>query len=417
MSIHSERVEGGYLAQSTLVELLRRRAQSWPSRVAYTFLAGADAEAASLSFGELDARARAVAVLLQSAAQAGERALLLYPAGLDYIAAFFGCLYAGMIAVPAYPPRPNRGNERLQLIAADAQATVALTTSQVLARSQRLLDQAAGLKSLRWVATDGVEDRLADSWQATPLKGDSLAYLQYTSGSTSSPKGVMVSHGNVLHNCAYIDYGFGHTTDSVSLSWLPHFHDMGLIEGVIQPVYVGMHGILMSPASFLQRPLSWLQAITRYGVTHSGGPNFAYDLCTRKIDPGQREVLDLTSWGVAYNGAEPIRKDTIDRFAEAFRPCGFRRGAFYPAYGLAEATLKVCGGLKSEGPVYCEVQADALERNRVICSAGRENNEARALVSSGRAMLDTEVVIVDPETLTRRATDEVGEIWVSSLSV
>ncbi|HEX8087809.1 MAG TPA: amino acid adenylation domain-containing protein, partial [Blastocatellia bacterium] len=402
---------------STLVDLLRRRAECSPARAVHTLLAGEDAEAPCLSFGELDARARAIAALLQGVAQAGERALLLYPQGLEYVAAFFGCIYAGVIAVPAYPPRLNRANERLQAIAVDAQATVALTTSAVLRRWRPLPDQASALKSLRWLVTDGVETRLGDAWRPPALKGDSLAYLQYTSGSTSAPKGVMISHDNVLHNCAYIDHGFGHTADSVSLSWLPHFHDMGLIEGVIQPVYTGMHGFLMPPALFLQHPFSWLQAITRYGVTHSGGPNFAYDLCLRKVGPEQREALDLTSWSVAYNGAEPVRKDTIERFAAAFSPCGFNRSAFYPAYGLAESTLKVCGGLKGEGPVYCDVRADALERNRVVDATGRENGEARSLVSSGRAMLDTEIIIVDPETLTRRAPDEVGEVWVSSPSV
>jgi amino acid adenylation domain-containing protein/non-ribosomal peptide synthase protein (TIGR01720 family) len=402
---------------STLVDLLRRRAEGSPGRVVYTFLAGADAEATGLSFGELDARARAIAALLQSVAPAGERVLLLYPPGLEYVEAFFGCLYAGLIAVPAYPPRLSRANERLQSMAEDARATVALTTSAVLTRSRPMLDRGRELKSLRWLATDDVETHLADAWRPPAPEGDSLAYLQYTSGSTSAPKGVMVSHENVLHNCAYINHGFGHTADSVSLSWLPHFHDMGLIEGVVQPVYSGMHGLLMPPALFLQRPSSWLQAITRYRVTHSGGPNFAYDLCLRKVGPEQREALDLSSWVVAYNGAEPVRKDTIERFAAAFGPCGFSRSAFYPAYGLAESTLKVCGGLKGEGPVYFDVRADALERNRVADAAGNENGGARSLVGSGRAMLDTEIAIVDPETMNRCAPDEVGEVWVSSPSV
>ena len=206
-------------------------------------------------------------------------------------------------------------------------------------RESRSLKACAGLLQMRLMPVSG------RGWQPTALRGDSLAYLQYTSGSTTSPRGVMVSHGNVLHNCAYINEGFRHTAESISLSWLPHFHDMGLVQGIIEPIYIGMLGLLMSPASFLQRPFDWLQAVTRHRVTHSGGPDFAYDLCVRKISPDQRRSLDLKSWIVAYNGAEPIRKATLESFAEAFKACGFKRKAFYPAYGLAEATLKVSGGL------------------------------------------------------------------------
>ena len=243
------------------------------------------------------------------------------------------------------------------------------------------------------------------------MSTDSLAYLQYTSGSTATPKGVMVTHGNVLHNSASIHQGFAHTPDSRALTWLPHFHDMGLIDGIIQPLYGGFPGILMSPVSFLQQPLRWLEAITRFQITHTGGPNFAYDLCVRRVNTEQRARLDLRSWRVAYNGAEPVRFETLQRFANEFRECGFRWEAFYPAYGLAEATLKVTGGSSAEPPVTCTVRSDALEQHRVV-EAVPEQDDTRTLVGCGQAGLDTEIEIVDAETFTRCEAKTVGEIWV-----
>ena len=399
-----------------MVELLCRRALESPDRLAYTFLADGETEEINLTYGELNRQARAIGALLQSLEATGERALLLYPPGLDYIAAFFGCLYAGVIAVPAYPPRLNLSRLRLQAIVEDAQPTLALTTAQILSKAETLSAQAPGLGRLRWLATETLDREMAESWQEVPMDGNTLAYLQYTSGSTGQPKGVMVSHANVLRNSAYIDYGFEHTPDSISLTWLPHFHDMGLIDGIIQPLYKGFPCVLMPPVSFLQRPIRWLRAISRYKVTHSGGPNFAYDLCVRKISVAERAALDLNSWSVAYNGAEPVRNETLDRFATAFEPYGFRRSAFYPAYGLAEATLKVTGGRRTESPVFCVVQAAALEQNRVV-EASEDEQGVRTLVGSGHAALETKVIIVHPESLTQCAPGRVGEIWVSGPGV
>ena len=396
------------LQARTLVELLQERAQTEPERLAYRFLSG-DAESKQISYGELNQRAQAIAAILQDRGARGERALLLYPPGFDYIAAFFGCLYAEVIAVPVYSPRANR-TERLQLIAADAQARFALTTNRILAT----IDQPGHLS---WLATDSIAPDAHLQWSET--KGsdeDALAYLQYTSGSTAAPKGVMISHRNVLYNSAYIHYGFAHTRESVSLCWLPHFHDMGLVDGIIQPLYGGFPGLLMSPASFLQRPLSWLEAISKYRVTHSGGPNFAYDLCVRRIGEEQRTTLDLSHWRVAYNGAEPVRNQTLISFASAFASCGFRPSCFYPAYGLAEATLKVSGGHPADAPVTCTVSNRALEQNRVDVITSFESDSC-TLVSSGQSALATEVRIVHPETLSLCAPDEVGEIWVSGPGV
>ena len=399
---------------STLIDLLDQRAQRAPDELVYTFLAdGEDAEL-SLSYGELDRRVKAVAALLQRMEAVGERALLLYPPGLDYVVAFWGCIYAGVIAVPAYPPRLNRNLLRLRAIAKDASVTLALTTAQILGKADSLLAQTPDLKALNWQATDNLTLELAHQWQRPD--GDTLAYLQYTSGSTAAPKGVMVSHNNLLSNSAAIAHGFEHSSHSISLSWLPHFHDMGLIDGIIQPLYSGFRGFLMSPASFLQSPLRWLKAISKYQVTHSGGPNFAYDLCVRRIGVEERATLDLSSWCVAYNGAEPVRSETLERFIAAFGSCGFRRSACYPAYGLAEATLKVSGGRKFLPPIYCTVQAETLEHHQVR-EASESSEKSRTLVGCGLAIPETKIVIVEPVSKTSLALGEVGEIWVAGPGV
>jgi amino acid adenylation domain-containing protein/non-ribosomal peptide synthase protein (TIGR01720 family) len=411
MTTYSERLHQTDITVSSLVELLQQRAASAPERVAYRFLGDGETGESRITYGELNLRARSIAACLQEMGACGERALLLYPAGLAYVEAFFGCLYAGVIAVPAYPPRLNRNAQRLQAIATDAGATVALTNAALLTKMESIATQMPGLARVRWLATDRFDGSRAGTYLEPELSAESLAYLQYTSGSTATPKGVMVTHGNVLHNSASIHRGFAHTPDSRALTWLPHFHDMGLIDGIIQPLYGGFPAILMSPASFLQHPLRWLEAVTRFQITHTGGPNFAYDLCVRRVNTEQRARLDLRSWRVAYNGAEPVRFETLRRFADEFRECGFRWEAFYPAYGLAEATLKVTGGSSTEPPVICTVRTDALEQHRVV-EAVPEQDDSRTLVGSGRAGLDTEIEIVDAETFRRCATEEVGEVWV-----
>ncbi|HKV34845.1 MAG TPA: AMP-binding protein, partial [Pyrinomonadaceae bacterium] len=390
---------------STLIDLLRFRSLNEPTLTAYRFLVD-DGETSSITYGELDLRARSIAALLQSRGLDRERVLLAYSPGLEFIAAFFGCLYAGAVAVPVSLPQTKRGLGRFQAIASDAQAAGVLTTRQVLSRFERF----------DWLTSDDLSDDEAGHWREPSTDNKALAYLQYTSGSTSTPKGVMVTHANVLENSVYIQHGFEHGPESVSLSWLPHFHDMGLVDGIIQPLYSGFTGLLMSPAALLQNPARWLQAISRYCVTHSGGPNFAYDLCVRRIDESQRASLDLSSWSVAYNGAEPVRHETLERFADAFAPCGFRRETLHPAYGLAEATLKVTGGRREVGPVYCTVETSALEQHRVVpAEAGAP--DARTLVGCGRATLGTEVVIVNTESLRSCETDQVGEVWVSGPGV
>ena len=404
---------------STLVELLRGRALRQPEQRIYTYLVDGEIEGVNLSLAELDWQARAIGALLQSYRASGERALLLYPAGLEFIPAFFGCLYAGVVAVPLPPPnmtQPQRTLARLRAITDDAQPVLALTTSSILSKLEGLFAQAPELQTMRWLATDKDVGSAAQDWRNPQATSNTLALLQYTSGSTAVPRGVMVSHGNLLENSAHISQAFEITSESGSVTWLPVFHDMGLTNGIIQPLYGGRRCVFMPPQSFLQRPVRWLQAVSHYKATISGGPNFAYEMCVRKITPEQCGALDLSSWKVAYNGAEPVRADTLRRFAATFASCGFRPNFFYPCYGLAEATLIVSGGLVKDEPILCTTQVAALEHNGVVETSDRRLN-VRTLVGSGHAVADTRIVIVHPESLTACAPDEVGEIWVSSPSV
>lgn len=401
---------------SSFVEILRFRASVQPKQKAYSFLLDGETEEAHLTYEELDCQARSIAALLQSRGVSGERALLLYPPGLEYIAAFFGCLYAGVVAVPAYPPRLNRPMPRLEAIVADAQATVVLTTTKILTQVEHQWLQTPNLKDMQWLCTDNVKSGLENSWLYTAPRSNTLAFLQYTSGSTGTPKGVMVSHGNLLHNQRIIQQAMGHSSKTIFVGWLPLFHDMGLIGNMLQPMYLGIPCILMSPVAFLQRPLRWLQAISRYQATTSGGPNFAYDLCVSKITPEQQATLDLSSWEVAFNGAEPVRAQTLEQFAATFASCGFRREAFFPCYGMAETTLIVSGGLKIAPPVQQPFEQIALAQNQVVLTVENGVGE-KTLVSCGQPLHDMQIVIAHPDTLTRCSNDEVGEIWVAGSSV
>jgi acyl-CoA synthetase (AMP-forming)/AMP-acid ligase II/7-keto-8-aminopelargonate synthetase-like enzyme/acyl carrier protein len=304
---------------------------------------------------------------------------------------------------------------RLRVIAADSGATVALTTTRILSSLERRSAYAPELKSLRWLATDDGKDP-AGSWRRPEVGANTLALLQYTSGSTAAPKGVKLTHGNLLHNLAMIYHALNYTSHSQGVTWLPPYHDMGLIGGVLQPLYAGFPVALMSPISFLQQPLKWLQAISRLGAKTSVAPNFAYDLCVRRTTLQERATLDLSGWEVAITGAEPIRQEILERFVAAFAPRGFCREAFYPAYGLAEATLFVSGGLKAAPPVVLSVKGAELERDRVVPAPAAEEG-ARKLVGCGRTLADQKVVVVDPGSLTRCPPDRVGEIWVSGPSV
>ncbi|HEY0603114.1 MAG TPA: condensation domain-containing protein [Herpetosiphonaceae bacterium] len=406
----------GFLTNpATLVELLRRRSELQPQAEHYTFLVSDQETELTWSYSMLDQKARAIAALLQASIRPGERVLLLYPPGLDYLAAFFGCLYAGIIAVPIFPPSFSRPALRLQAILADSGAVAALTTDRLLADAPALIRHTPGLATLRWLATDNLARDLADQWRAAPIDGESIAFLQYTSGSTGTPKGVMLSHRNLLHNLSLIHRFYGMSPESQGVIWLVPYHDMGLIGGILAPLYGGFPVTLMPPVAFLQKPLRWLQTISRCRGTISGGPNFAYSLCLTKIPPEEREGLDLSSWQVAFNGAEPVREQTMRSFAEAFAPYGFRYEAFYPCYGLAEATLIVAGGLYTEAPITQTVAGQALAQHQVIAAADSAP-DTHLLVSAGRSAPSQDVVIVNPQTRAA-VTGGVGEIWVRGPSI
>jgi len=405
----------------SLVDMLRYRALNQGDCRAYTFLADDDRESATLTYGQLDCHARAIAANLSDrGAQPGDRLLLLYPPGLDFVRAFFGALYAGMIAVSIYPPHRSqlaRAMPRLTAILANADARAVVCTAEVAALSGWMAAHAPALGDIPWIVTERLEDDAAVMWKEPDVGPSTLAFLQYTSGSIATPRGVMVTHGNLLHNLAAINEVEENDAESVSVSWLPVIHDMGLIEGVLEPAYAGYPAYLMSPAAFLQRPIRWLRAITKYRATNSGGPNFAYDLCARRVCEEQRGTLDLSSWRVAYNGAEPIRSGTLTAFFNTFCGCGFRWKSFYPVYGLAESTLVVSSGRRSYQPVILDADASALSRGRLEEASQNEPCRRVSLVSSGPPTSSTKVLIVNPETCRRCAPKEIGEIWLSSPSV
>ncbi|OKH52806.1 AMP-dependent synthetase [Calothrix sp. HK-06] len=405
---------------STLIELVSYRAKHQPFQTAYTFLEDGHIETGHLTYQQLDKQARAIAAKLQSLKAKGERALLIYPQGLEVIAAFCGCLYAGVIAVPVPPPdtvRLKRTLPRLQAVIEDAQASLILTTSNIKSSVEALLSEIPEFQGVQWLATEEVEVELAQEWEKPDLNCNTLAYLQYTSGSTSVPKGVMISHGNLMHNSACMNQVARYTPDSIITTWLPYFHDYGLVAGIIQPLYACVPCFLMSPLAFIKRPIRWLQAISRYKVTHTGGPTFAYEYCLRRISSEERSTLDLSSLQIVSIGAEPVRQETLENFTKTFSQCGFRESVFEPAYGLAEATLTVtCPHQQANKPLFCSLVAVDLEKNRV-----NETNPGllgvRTFAGCGKPISETRVVIVNQQELTQCLPNEVGEIWLSGSSV
>ncbi|MBH3402526.1 non-ribosomal peptide synthetase [Pseudomonas fluorescens] len=393
----------------TLVQSLQQRAAQTPDQVALRFLAESAEHSVVLSYRDLDQRARTIAAALQANAGLGERAVLLFPSGPDYVAAFFGCLYAGVIAVPAYPPESTRRHhqERLLSIISDAEPRLLLTIAS-LSEGLAQIENAPPVLSV-----DTLEAQQADQWVEPDLKADDIAFLQYTSGSTALPKGVQVSHGNLVANEVLIRRGFGIdlNPDDVIVSWLPLYHDMGLIGGLLQPIFSGVPCVLMSPAYFLGRPLRWLEAISEYGGTISGGPDFAYRLCSERVSESALERLDLSRWRVAYSGSEPIRLDTLERFAEKFAACGFTPNNFFASYGLAEATLFVAGGTRGHGIPALRLDEQALAANRA------EPGQGPAIMSCGTSQPNHAVLIADPHTLTELPDQCVGELWATGPSI
>ncbi len=407
---------------STIVDVLLDKSVCLPKQTAYTFLADGEKESGSCTYQELDTQAKAIAVQLLSKVKPGDRALLVYPytAGLEFIASFLGCLYAGVIAVTDYPRQHIKSLSQYQDRIANCQAGIILTTQEFADRVKGQLIAHPGialkLKALPWIASDKVDLNLASGWQKPNIDGDTLAFLQYTSGSTGDPKGVMVTHGNVLHNSEVIYQSFGHHDRTKILMWLPMFHDMGLIGGVMQPLYTGLPAMLMSPIALAQKPFLWLQALSKYQITTSGGPNFAYDLLCQKITDEQRASLDLSNWQVAFTGAEPVRAETIAKFAELYKPCGFKPEAFYPCYGMAEATLFITGGNATERPKVNYLDKTALTKDEVV-TVMPDHPNSKAVVSCGHTWLEDEIIIVNTESKTECKDNRVGEIWAAGIGI
>lgn len=453
MTIYSKCFYNTNFEPTTLVELLLWRVANQPDQRAYTFLADHENTELEISYQSLDQNARKIGAWLQSMGLAGERALLIYPPGIDYILAFFGCLYAGVIAVPAYPPDPERLNRtlpRLQAIAKDCQAKIVLTTDSILKMMKiinfgarvsegikkiplinrfqdslnKLISQQSGifsdpvLRQLSWYSTEDKNLSSPQDWQPPNITTNSLAFIQYTSGSTGTPKGVMISHQNLLYNLALIYNNFEYSSSTEGVIWLPMYHDMGLIGGILQPLYGGVPCTLLSPITFLQRPLVWLQIISQIKNKKiiSGGPNFAYDLCIRKTTPEQRAKLDLSHWDIAFSGAEPVRPQTLNQFYETFKSCGFKSEVFYPCYGLAEATLMVSGGIKHSSVITANFNRLALEKG-IVAAEESQSKTAVQLVSCGQNQPGQKIRIINPATLTLCQPDEIGEIWITGPSV
>ncbi|GAB3313332.1 fatty acyl-AMP ligase [Larkinella ripae] len=402
---------------TTIVETVRFRAAQTPALPAFVFVKDGETDEDILTYQHLHTRAKTVAAQLSPAPERPAKPglfLLVYPQGLDFIEAFLGCLYAGVVAVPIAVPGKNRGSDKIGFLTQDAGIKTGLTTAKTFELLQKNFGNDAWFRALDWIITDRLPT--ADVPDFPLPKPDDLALLQYTSGSTSQPKGVMVTHANIMANSAFIRHAFQNDATSVSVCWLPSFHDMGLIDGIIQPLYCGFKAVLLSPVHVVQRPLRWLRAFHRHGGTYGGAPNFIFDFCIDRSTPEERAELDLSRVRHIYNAAEPIRATTMHRFTEAFRASGFSPKSQFTCFGLAESTLAVTMCRVDRQPVLLTVDADALTAGRIVERAAGEPG-TRELVGSGWPMNDSVLRIVDPETGQVGPDGEIGEIWTKGPSV
>jgi len=410
-----------------LMELLAAHADRQSDKVAYRFLRDGELDEENVSYGELEERSRAVGALLQERMEVGERVLLLYAPGLEFVTGLFACLRAGMVAVPVYPPDPMRAERsfgRLRHVVDDCRPKAILTDGTFFGNRQLLCGWCPELEPLTWIASDAPCSGNADQYRHWSPKDDSIALIQYTSGSTAAPKGVVLEHRQILANQRLIRTISRLESSEVGCGWLPLYHDMGLMGLVFHTLYCGIEMVMMSPLHFLQQPLRWLSAISRYRATVSGCPSFGYELCVRRMRAQKApevagSAIDLSSWKVAFNGAEPVRADVLQEFCQTFGPYGFQREAFLPCYGLAEATVFVTGPVRMAGPTISSFDRDELERGRARVADG-EVAKARPLVSSGpcaNLSYGHELLVVDPESCIPCEEGRVGEIWVRGPSV
>ncbi len=402
---------------SSYVDVLRYQADQQPDKTAYIFLNDGEKEEVKITYAELDLKAKAIAARLQKQCRFGDRVILLYPSGLEFIVGFLGCLYAGVIAIPVTPPnsRMNKASsemEKLGNIMLDAQPSAICATKNLTQLTQTIFKNDSEFKNKKWLSTDYIDIKLSEKWERPNINGDTLAFLQYTSGPTFKPRGVKANHENIIYNQEMINAAFGHTKETVVAGWLPLFHNTGLIGNIFQSMYLGVLCVFMSPIKFIRKPVRWLEAISHYKVTTSGGPNFGYDLCTSGISPKKMEGLDLSSWKVAFNGSEPVNPRTIEDFSKKFEICGFSRSSFYPSYGLSEAMLFVSGGIPSENPKTCCVNKKILNKGEIkLCDS--EDKDAYNIVGCGQTRLDQKIIIVNPKTLMRQPDYTIGEILIS----
>lgn len=395
------------------VEILNYRAKFQADRTAFVFLDSPNSKV-ELTFEQLHEKATAIAAELQKYNASGERGLLLYNPGIEFIIAFLGCLYAKVIPVPVHPVRNQREISRLTGIVEDSQIKFVLTTDNFAANFRQLYRDIPYINNSQWLVTNLVLQEAGHNWKMPVIQDSDIAFMQYTSGSTGQPKGVMVKHSNLIHNQQAIKQGFQHTKETIFAGWLPLYHDMGLIGNVMQPLYLGIKSVLFPPITFLQSPATWLRTISEYQATTSGGPNFAYELCVNKITDDEIKDINLSSWQIAFNGAEPVKAHVLQSFVNKFKKYGFREEAFYPCYGMAETTLFVSGGNPQDKPVFLLVDEQELENHRVKLV---DNGSRRVLVGCGKVHGEHDVRIVNPETKMLCVPDEIGEIWIAGGSV
>ncbi len=398
-----------------LVEALRVHAQQRPDHPAYVFLSDGENVTQSLSYAELDYQARRFAAGIRRSAAPGDRALLLYHNGPEFVRAFIGCMYAGVISVPSVIPHLKNTTPRLIAILEDAGAKVACATGEVHARLQPLMDQTPGLANLHWMVDEDIPQGAIEAVEVA-IDPETTAFLQYTSGSTSTPKGVMVSHGSLLATLTDLKRGMELGSETVMVAWVPFFHDLGLVVNLLATLFVGGTLYSMTPITFIESPRRWLAAISKYRGTHTAAPNFAYQLCVNKLSDADKDQLDLSTLKYAMNAAEPVRLATLREFGVAFSRCGFDYNAAAPLFGLAEATLMVSTKPMDQPPAYCTLDAQALENNKLVFLP-QDQPGGYASVGCGRSCINADIRIVDPETRRASPPDELGEIWVKSASV
>ena len=394
---------------TNLVDHLEYWAETKSDEIAFGFYSDGEKVSDEWTFQKLVTRAKSVAAELENRKLRGERILLLYPPGLEFIEAFFGCQYAGAIPVPAFPPRKSRNGGRIDLIAQDADAKLVFTNRDTITRMENMLDETECLKEIPILASEEIPDHLNEEFRRVEIRPNDIGLLQYTSGSTGSPKGVILTHGNLIENCKMITYAFQIFQKGSGVSWLPTYHDMGLVGGILNPLFIGRPSYLLPPLTFLAKPVRWLKAISENRASISGGPNFAYQLCVDKIEVSELEGIDLSEWDVAFNGAEPIRSKTLEAFNKKFSVANFNPVAHYPCYGMAETTLLVTGGNQQDYPIVRTFDRNRLDEYQAVADEG-EN--ARELVGCGHIQPNEKIIIVDPNSRDLLPENQIGEIWI-----